>query len=114
MEEVKEEETISIDDFARIKLKVATVLKAEKVPKSSKLLRLEVDDGEGTRQIVAGISKQYEPEKLEGKQVAIMANLKPVKLMGVESRGMLLAASDNETLAVLTPASSVKNGSKVR
>ncbi len=114
MEEVKEEETISIDDFARIKLKVATVLKAEKVPKSSKLLRLEVDDGEGTRQIVAGISKHYEPEKLEGKQVVIVANLKPVKLMGVESRGMLLAASDNETLAVLTPESSVKNGSKVR
>ena len=112
--EGKEEEMISIDDFSKIKLKVATVLKVEKVPKSSKLLRLEVNDGEGIRQIVAGISQHYEPEKLEGKQVVIVANLKPVKLMGIESNGMLLAASDGETLAVLTPEACIKNGSKVR
>lgn len=112
--EEKEEEMISFDDFCKIKLKVATVLKAEKVPKSSKLLRLEVNDGDGIRQIVAGISQHYEPEKLEGKQVVIVANLKPVKLMGVESNGMLLAASDDEALSVITPEAGVKNGSKVK
>ncbi|RMF93848.1 MAG: methionine--tRNA ligase [Candidatus Schekmanbacteria bacterium] len=112
--EGKEEEMITIDDFAKLKLKVATIVKAEKVPKSSKLIRLEVDDGDGIRQIVAGIAQHYDAEKLEGKQIVIVANLKPVKLMGIESQGMLLAASDDETLAIITPEGVVKNGAKVR
>jgi methionyl-tRNA synthetase len=89
-----ERETITIEEFARMKLVVGTVKVAERVPKSKKLIRLEVDLGESTaRQIVAGIGGNYEPEGLVGRQIVVVANLKPATLMGVESRGMLLAAS---------------------
>jgi methionyl-tRNA synthetase len=93
---------IAIDDFAKVDLRVATVISAEPIPKAKKLLKLEVDMGE-RRTIVSGIAQQYKPEDLIGRQVIIVANLKPVKLMGVESRGMLLAAVDgaNCTLATM-------------
>ncbi|HEX4968024.1 MAG TPA: methionine--tRNA ligase, partial [Nitrospiraceae bacterium] len=85
---------ITIDEFMKIQLKTAKVLTAERVPKSEKLLKLQVSLGEGTepRQIVAGIGKKYEPEALVGKTIIIVANLKPAKLMGIESQGMVLAA----------------------
>ncbi len=87
-------EQVTIDDFARIKLVVGTVKLAERVPKSNKLVRMEVDLGEPElRQIVAGIGKQYTPEQLVGKQIVVVSNLKPATLMGVESRGMVLAAT---------------------
>jgi methionyl-tRNA synthetase len=83
---------ISIDDFMKVELRVARVLEAERVPKSSRLLKLQVDAGTERRTIVAGIAEAYEPEALVGRTVVIVFNLKPAKLMGVESNGMVLAA----------------------
>jgi len=84
---------ISIDDFMKIELRVAKVLAAERVPKSNKLIKLQVDVGSEQRQLVAGIAEAYEPEALVGRTVVIVFNLKPAKLMGIESNGMVLAAS---------------------
>jgi methionyl-tRNA synthetase len=86
-------ETITIDDFAKVELRVAQILVAERVPKADKLLRLEVDLGYEKRQILAGIAQYYEPEKLVGRKIVIVANLAPRKMRGLESNGMLLAAS---------------------
>lgn len=86
-------EHITIDDFAKVELRVAQVLVAERVPKADKLLRLEVDLGYEKRQILAGIAQYYEPEKLIGRKIVIVANLAPRKMRGLESNGMLLAAS---------------------
>jgi methionyl-tRNA synthetase len=88
-----EPQYITIDDFAKVELRVALVKVAEKVQNADKLLRLEVDLGDHTRQIVAGIAMAYEPEALVGRKIIIVANLKPRKLRGLESNGMLLAAS---------------------
>ncbi len=107
-------ELIGIEDFAKIELKVGTVIAAERVEKSEKLIKLKVDIGE-ERQIVAGIGKAYAPEDLIGKKIVVLVNLKPAKLMGIESQGMLLAATDSEgTLSVLTPEKDVKTGAKIR
>ena len=84
---------ITIDDFAKVELRVAQILVAERVPKADKLLRLEVDLGNEKRQILAGIAEYYEPEKLIGRRIVIVANLAPRKMRGLESNGMLLAAS---------------------
>jgi len=92
---------ISIDDFAKIDLRVATVVSASAVPRAKKLLQLEVDLGEA-RTIVSGIAGSYTPEELVGKQVIVVANLKPAKLMGVLSRGMLIAATDDSGVSVAT------------
>jgi methionyl-tRNA synthetase len=86
-------QTIAIDDFAKVDLRVAQILVAERVPKADKLLRLEVDLGYEKRQILAGIAQYYEPEKLIGRKIVIVANLAPRKMRGLESNGMLLAAS---------------------
>ena len=91
--EIKPE--ITIDTFSKIDLRVATVLQAEPIPKAKRLLRLTLDAG-NQRTVVAGIASSYQPETLVGKQVIIVANLKPAKLMGVVSEGMVLAAVDNE------------------
>jgi methionyl-tRNA synthetase len=88
-----EDSRISIDDFMKVELRVAKVLEAEAVPKSKKLVKLKVDTGADQRTIVAGIAEAYPPEQLVGRTVVIVANLKPAKLMGVESNGMVLAAS---------------------
>jgi methionyl-tRNA synthetase len=84
---------INIDDFAKIELRVAQILVAERIPKADKLLRLEVDLGYEKRQILAGIAQYYEPEKLIGRKIVIVANLAPRKMRGLMSNGMLLAAS---------------------
>jgi methionyl-tRNA synthetase len=104
---------ISIDEFAKVDLRVATVIKAEPVPKAKKLLKLEVDLGE-KRTVVAGISTAYAPDELIGKQVIIVANLKPAKLMGVESRGMLIAAVDDNGPTVATLDKPVAPGTPLR
>jgi methionyl-tRNA synthetase len=88
-----EPQHISIDDFVKVDLRVAQILVAERVPKADKLLRLEVDLGYEKRQILAGIAQFYEPEKLIGRKIVIVANLAPRKMRGLESNGMLLAAS---------------------
>ena len=107
---------ITIDEFMKIQLKTAKVLTAERVPKSEKLLKLQVSLGEGAeqRQIVAGIGKKYEPEMLIGKTIIIVANLKPAKLMGIESQGMVLAAGDSEVRGLVTILEEVDPGTKVK
>lgn len=115
----KEEKTagvITIDDFAKVSFKVAQVTFCEKVTKSDKLLRLELDDGSGVpRQVVSGIAAWYTPELLIGKKIVVVANLKPAKLRGVESNGMILAADGpGDDATVLFVDDSVPVGSKVR
>lgn len=112
-EEIKDE--ITIDDFAKTDLRVATVKSAEKVKKSKKLLCLQLDDGMGGRQVVSGIAEWYKPEDLVGKKVIIVANLKPVKLCGVESNGMICAADmPDGSCKVIHPDEALPNGSRVR
>jgi methionyl-tRNA synthetase len=107
---------IGIEEFQRIRLITARVIEAERVPKSNKLLRLQVDTGAERRQVVAGIARQYAPEALVGKNVVIVANLKPAKLMGVESNGMVLAATVGETgdPVLLDVPADVPPGSRVK
>lgn len=105
---------IAYDDFAKLELKIATVLTAERVEKSEKLLKLSIDVGEETaRTLVAGIGKRYAPEELVGTQIVIIANLEPRTLMGIESQGMLLATEDEQGPVLLRPSSPVKQGSSV-
>ena len=107
---------ITIDEFMKVQLRTAKVISAERVPKSEKLLKLQVSLGEGAeqRQIVAGIGKKYEPEALIGKTIVIVANLKPAKLMGIESQGMVLAAGDSEVRGLVTLLEDVEPGTKVK
>ena len=105
---------ITIDEFMKVQLKTAKVLAAERVPKSEKLLKLRVTLGSEERQIVAGIGKKYEPESLIGKTIVIVANLKPAKLMGIESQGMVLAAGDSEVRGLMTLLEDVEPGTKVK
>ncbi|BDY13933.1 methionine--tRNA ligase [Hydrogenimonas cancrithermarum] len=105
---------ITIDQFFQVQLKVGTVVEAEEVPKSKKLLKLQVDLGEEKpRQIVAGIKEWYSPEDLKDTQVCVVANLKPAKLMGMLSEGMLLAAKDDEGLCLIRPEKPRKAGSAI-
>lgn len=105
---------ITIDEFMKVQLKTAKVITAERVPKSEKLLKLQVSLGSEQRQIVAGIGKKYEPEALIGKTIVIVANLKPAKLMGIESQGMVLAAGDSEVRGLVTLLEDVEPGTKVK
>ncbi|MCZ7601562.1 MAG: methionine--tRNA ligase [Melioribacteraceae bacterium] len=112
--EVIEAEQISIEDFTKIKLKVAEVIEAENIPKSDKLLKLQVKIGDEKRQVVAGIAKSYKPEQLVGKKVIIVSNLKPAKLFGNESQGMILAADSGEGVSVIEVDQHVPSGAKVK
>jgi len=103
---------VGLDEFTRLDLRVAEIVQAEAIPGSKNLLKLEVDLGE-RRTVVAGIARRYLPEDLLGKQVVIVANLKPAKLMGVISEGMVLAAGDEEEMTLLMPVKKVKPGSTV-
>jgi methionyl-tRNA synthetase len=110
------DDRIGIEDFQKVRLRTARILVAERVPKSNKLMRLEVDLGDERRQIVAGIAAAYEPEALVGRNIVVVVNLKPARLMGVESNGMVLAASVGEAGApvLLDVAADVPPGSKVK
>lgn len=112
MDELKPE--ITIDDFAKIDLRVATVIAAERVPKTDKLMKIQIKLGEEERTIVSGIAQYYEAEQLIGRNVIVVANLKPAKLRGIESRGMLLAASDGNGNLVLADAPGMVSGSRVK
>lgn len=105
---------VSIDQFMEIDLRVAEVRSAERVPKSKKLMKLTVFTGEEERTIVAGIATKYTPEELVGRKVVIVANLQPAKLMGVESNGMVLAASLDGEPSLLAVDASVPAGTKVK
>lgn len=104
---------ISYEDFEKIDLRVARVLAAEAVPKSSKLLKLKIDIGE-ERTIVAGMGKDYKPEEIVGKNIVVCVNLKPTKLMGVEFHGMLLATDTEAGLTLLSFDRDPKTGARVR
>ncbi|AWB45120.1 methionine--tRNA ligase [Paenibacillus sp. CAA11] len=110
--ELKEE--IGIDDFAKIELRVAEVLAAEPVKKADKLLKLQLDLGFEQRQVVSGIAKFYKPEELVGRKVIVVTNLKPVKLRGELSRGMILAASHGDQLTLATVPEGMPNGAVVK
>jgi methionine--tRNA ligase beta chain len=105
---------ISIDDFRKIELKVATIKSAETHPNADKLLVLQIDLGGEQRQICAGIRNSYTPEELVGKQIVVVANLETAKLRGLESQGMLLAASDDGRVIIMTPEKSVQAGAQVK
>lgn len=105
---------IAIEDFGKLDLRVATILTAERVPKTDKLMKLTVKIGEEERVIVSGIAQHYTDEELIGRNVIVIANLKPAKLRGIESKGMLLAASDGEGHLVLADAPNIASGSRVK
>lgn len=104
---------ISIDDFAKVQMKIAEVLEVEKVPKTDKLIKLQIRIGEEKRQIVAGIAEHYTPDQLVGKKIVVVTNLQPAKLRGIESNGMLLAASEGDKLALLTLDSDLPSGATI-
>lgn len=111
-EEIKEE--ITIDDFSKVELKVGTIIECEKHPKADRLLVEKIDMGEEIRQVVSGIADTYKPEELIGKQVIVVTNLKPVKLRGVDSNGMILCASSEKGLSIISPVTEMPNGTVVR
>jgi methionyl-tRNA synthetase len=116
-EQKEEASLIEINDFAKVDMRVGQVLTAERVPKSDKLLRLTVDIGESEpRQVLAGIAEHYEPEKMVGQKIVVVANLKPRKLRGFESQGMILAASLGEEgkPVIATFMEDVPNGARLK
>jgi methionyl-tRNA synthetase len=104
---------ISIEDFRKVELKIATIKSAEPHPNADRLLVLRVDLGSEERQICAGIKNHYKPEELVGKQIVVVANLETASLRGIESQGMLLAASDGDRVIILNPEKPAQPGSKV-
>ncbi|MDD2887501.1 MAG: methionine--tRNA ligase [Aliarcobacter sp.] len=111
---VEDDNLITIDQFFQTTLKIGTIVEAEEVPKSAKLLKLQVDLGEGrNRQILAGIKEYYSAEELVGTQACVVANLKPAKLMGMLSEGMLMAAKDENGLSLIRPEAPKKSGTKI-
>ncbi len=105
----------TFDDFSKMDLRIATILEAERVPKTDKLLKLKIDLGFEQRTIVSGIAHRYEPEKVIGQQVTIIANLAPRKIKGIESKGMILMAGDADgKLKFVMPSENISNGSSVK
>ena len=104
---------ITIADFQKVELRIATVRAAEPHPNADRLLVLTIDVGGEERRIVAGIRASYEPAALVGRQIVVVANLEPAKLRGIDSQGMLLAARDGERVVILTPDALVAAGSVV-
>ena len=105
---------ISFDEFKKLDLRIGKIVKAGKIEGTNKLLRLEVNLGSETRQIVAGIAEHYAPEALTGREIVVLVNLEPRVLKGIESQGMLLAADDNGAPVLLAPDRNVPPGSTVR
>jgi tRNA-binding protein len=106
-------ELVGIEDFLKLDIRLAKVLSAERIEGSEKLIKLRVSLGDEERTLVAGIAKHYTPEALIGKSILILANLKPRKIMGIESQGMVLALSDGEGLSLIVPDRDLKEGAKV-
>ncbi|MEK6977168.1 MAG: methionine--tRNA ligase subunit beta [Candidatus Hydrothermarchaeota archaeon] len=103
---------VELEEFQRLDLRVGVIVKAEEIKGSEKLLRLEVDIGE-VRQVVAGIKPWYRPEELIGKRVILLANMRPARIFGFESRGMVLAAQGEKALALLTPDKDIEKGTRL-
>lgn len=106
---------VTIDQFNALEIKIGTVVEAERVPDSGKLLRLQVDLGEGSmRQILSGIAEFVSPEELMGRQFPFVTNLEPRVIRGLVSNGMLLAVGDGDAFTLLSPHKTVQNGSRIR
>jgi methionyl-tRNA synthetase len=105
---------IGIEEFSRVEMRVGQVVQAERVEGSRKLMKLKVDIGTETRQVVAGIAEAYEPESLLNRKIVLVANMKPVKLMGIESNGMIVAASIGGRPVLATFTEDVPNGSLLK
>lgn len=106
--------SITIDDFAKVEIRIGTVLEAEKVPDADKLIRLQFDFGDEERQVMSAIAEFYpDPSVLVGKQIAVCVNLEPRKFRGYESQGMIMATDNEEGVVLLTPEKIVKPGSKI-
>lgn len=104
---------INFDDFKKLDIRIATILEAEFVPETDKLLKLKIDLGDEQRELVAGIAENYKPEDIIGKQVPILTNLEPRTIKGIESQGMILAVSADNKIALLHPDKNIVNGSKI-
>ena len=112
--DVEKKPEITYDDFAKLQFQIGEIVKCEEVPKSKKLLCSQVKIGSETRQILSGIKAWYKPEDMVGRKVMVVTNLKPAKLAGMLSEGMILCAEDDEgNLALMTPAKDIKSGSEV-
>jgi methionyl-tRNA synthetase len=112
---VEQKPNIQFDDFTKLDIRVGTIIEAEKVAKTKKLLKLKVDTGIDQRTIVSGIAESYKPEEIIGKQVSILVNLEARSLKGIESQGMILMAEDaNGSLRFVQPDSATKNGSEIK
>ncbi len=109
---MEEKNYVGIEDFLKLDLRLAKVLEAEKVEGSEKLLKLKLSLGDEERTVVAGIAKFYSPEELVGKKILMVANLKPRKIFGIESQGMILALSDGNTMSLIVPDRDLKEGAK--
>ena len=108
-------DNITFDDFTKLDIRTATILDAEKVPKTKKLLKLTIDTGLDTRTVVSGIAEYYDPEAIKGKQVSLVVNLEPRKIKGIESQGMILMAEDSSgKLVFVSPTEDINNGSEVK
>ena len=115
MKTVPPKDPVTFDEFTRIDIRTATVLEAEKVPKTNKLLRLKIDTGIDIRTIVSGIAEYFDPQDLVGRQISIVANLEPRKIKGIESKGMILMAEDKDgRLVLVSPIGKVSNGSLIK
>ena len=105
---------INFEDFNKLDIKIGTIIEAEAVPDTDKLLKLKVDLGDEQRELVAGIGDEYKPENIKGKQIPILTNLEPKTIKGIESQGMILAVDIDNKAILLHPDKKIPNGSKVR
>lgn len=105
---------ITFDDFDKLDIRIGTILEAESVPETEKLLKLTIDLGDEKRIMVAGIANEYKPEDIKGKQIPVLTNLEPKTIQGIESQGMILAVDTNGKATLLHPDKEVNNGSKIR
>jgi len=107
--------TITFEEFSKLDLRVGKIVKAENVPQSKNLVKLKIDIGSGQlKQAVAGIAQHYKPEHLEGRFIAVLANLQPKRIFGLDSEVMILAAEDDKTISIILPETPVKAGSKIK
>ena len=111
---IETKEQISIDDFCKVELRVGKVLECEKVENADKLLKSKIKIGDEVRTIVSGIAMWYKPEEMVGKNVVVVANLKPAKLRGIVSEGMILCASIGDELQIVSPEQAIADGAEVR
>jgi methionyl-tRNA synthetase len=110
----QQKEPITYQDFTKLDIRTGTILEAEKVPKTDKLMQLKIDTGIDTRTVVSGIAEYFNPIEIIGKQVSILVNLEPRKIKGIKSQGMILMAEDKDgTLKFISPENSVKDGSVI-